>query len=222
VASVADGVTAVLDHLGVQGCLTLGWSGGGPHALATAALLPERVQACGVIAGVAPDQAEGLDFLAGMGELNVVEFTAARAGEGVLRPLLDEWAPGLRSADAAAIVAELASVLPAVDQALLTDDYGRSVAAAFHEALRDGVDGWVDDDLAFSRPWGFGLGAIAPPVSLWQGDADLMVPFAHGEWLAAHLPGARVHLLPGEGHLSIGVGRIEEILDDLLAAAAWA
>ncbi len=157
-----------------------------------------------------------------MGEVNIDEFTAAVAGEATLRPFLEEMAPALRAADPAAIVDELVSILPPVDLELLTEEYGASVAESFREALRAGVDGWLDDDLMFTRPWGFDLGGIAPPVSLWQGADDLMVPFAHGAWLAAHLPGARAHLLDGEGHLSIGVGQIGPILDDLLDSAATA
>jgi pimeloyl-ACP methyl ester carboxylesterase len=80
------------------------------------------------------------------------------------------------------------------------------------------VDGWLDDDLAFTRPWGFELDAITVPTYLWQGSEDLMVPFTHGEWLAARLPHAVVHLENGEGHLSIVVGALGRMLDELLAS----
>jgi pimeloyl-ACP methyl ester carboxylesterase len=81
------------------------------------------------------------------------------------------------------------------------------------------VEGWLDDDLMFTGHWGFRLDSIKVPVALWQGDADLMVPFAHGQWLAAHLPQAQAHLLDGEGHLSIKVEGPEGILADLLRLA---
>ena len=88
---------------------------------------------------------------------------------------------------------------------------------SFHEALRTGIDGWLDDDLAFVKPWGFDLDEISRPVTIWQGSADLMVPFSHGQWLAEHVPGARGHLQADEGHLSVGVGAIEAMLDELVA-----
>ena len=84
----------------------------------------------------------------------------------------------------------MATLLPDVDRALLTEDFGDALAANMHEGLRLGVDGWLDDDLAFTRPWGFDLGAITVPTAIWQGSEDLMVPFAHGVWLAEHVAGA--------------------------------
>jgi pimeloyl-ACP methyl ester carboxylesterase len=81
-------------------------------------------------------------------------------------------------------------------------------------ALSNGIDGWLDDDLAFVKPWGFDLDSIRVPVSIWQGAHDRMVPFSHGEWLAAHVPGARVHLYDDEGHISL-VQQLPRILDDL-------
>jgi pimeloyl-ACP methyl ester carboxylesterase len=78
------------------------------------------------------------------------------------------------------------------------------------------VDGWVDDDLAFTEPWGFSLDEISAPTFLWQGSADLMVPFAHGQWLAAHIRGVTPHLLAGEGHLSVTVGALGQMLDELV------
>ena len=91
------------------------------------------------------------------------------------------------------------------------------VARCLRRAAHDGIDGWVDDDLAFVVPWGFDLAAVARPVALWQGRHDAMVPFAHGEWLAGHLAGARPRLFDDEGHLSLVNGRLDDVLDDLLA-----
>ena len=79
------------------------------------------------------------------------------------------------------------------------------------------VDGWLDDDLAFVRPWGFAPSDVTVPTYLWQGSDDLMVPFAHGEWLAERIPGVTAHLEQGEGHLSIGLGAMERMFDELLA-----
>lgn len=218
VADFAVDAGAVLDHLGIDRAYAAGWSGGGPHVLSLGALLPERIRAVAAIAGVAPyvESTGSLDFLAGMGQDNVVEFGAAVEGEAAVRGYLEPMLATYQAIRAEQIVAELASLLPEVDRAHCTGELGEELAASFREAVRIGVDGWVDDDLAFVAPWGFDLDAIAVPVSLWQGSADLMVPFAHGRWLASALPQARTHLLEGDGHLSIGVGRAQEIVDGLL------
>jgi len=78
------------------------------------------------------------------------------------------------------------------------------------------VDGWIDDDLAFTREWGFDPPELTVPVSVWQGREDLMVPFHHAEWLVSNIPGAVPHLLEGEGHLSVLVGRFGAMVDELL------
>lgn len=224
VADVAADVAALLDHLGVERCATIGASGGGPHALATAALLPERVTGVVCVAGVGPWGEPDLDFLAGMGEDNVEEFGLALEGEDAVRPFMEGHAEGLRAATPQQVVDSMTSLLPEVDRAAILGAQGASLgedlAAGFAEALRPGVDGWVDDDLAFIRPWGFELADVRVPAYVWQGGADLMVPFAHGEWLAAHLPGSSVHLLPDEGHVSIALGHAETMLGQLAGTLA--
>ena len=217
VADVVDDTAAVLASLGVTECLVAGWSGGGPHALACAARLPQA-RAALVIAGVAPSVALDLDFLSGMGQDNIDEFGAAFDGEAALRRYLDAQRPALLATDAAGIVASIGSVLPDVDRAQLTDEFGADMAESFGDALQVSVDGWLDDDLAFVSDWGFSLDEITTPVIAWQGERDLMVPFAHGQWLASHVPGVTAHLLPGEGHLSITVGAIDRMLAELVAA----
>lgn len=218
VADVAGDLVAVLDHLGAERCVTLGWSGGGPHALAAAALLPGRVAAATSVAGIAPYGAPGLDFLAGMGQDNIDEFGAALAGEATLAPALAEAAAGMLGG-AAEVVEALSGLLPEVDRGALAGQGAEDLAAVMAEAVRTGADGWIDDDLAFVAPWGFDLADIGVPTFLWQGDEDLMVPFAHGRWLAEHVPGTVAHLQPGEGHISVFVSRVDEVLDELLAAA---
>ncbi len=212
-----DDVAAVLDQVGADTCLVAGWSGGGPHALAAGVLLPDRVRGVLCIAGAAPYDAEGLDFLAGMGEDNVEEFGAALKGEAPLRAWLENARPELVDVTAEDVVASLDTLLPPVDEAALTGEFADYLAAEFRQAVSVGVDGWLDDDLAFTRPWGFDLGALTVPTYVWQGSDDLMVPFAHGQWLADRIPGVTAHLEPGEGHLSIAVGALDRMLDELAA-----
>lgn len=219
VADVAVDTSAVLDALGIARCLVAGWSGGGPHALACAALLPDRVDAALVIAGVAPYPAEGLEWTAGMGDENIVEFGLAMQGEAALRPYVEAQAESLRQVTAQDIVPALLSVLSPVDQATLTTELGEDLAANFREAVRVGVDGWLDDDLAFVKPWEFSLPNIAAPILLWQGAQDRMVPFDHGKWLAARMPAAETRFLEDQGHLSIAVGRTYQMFEELAALA---
>lgn len=217
VVDVAADVEIVLDHLGAERAVVAGWSGGGPHALATSARLTDRVAATVLIASVAPCGDAGIPWdvwLLGMGDDNLDEFGCAARGEEPLRAYLDGQAADLREADPQQIMASMASLLPPVDRAALTDEFGDELAAAFHEGLRNGVDGWLDDDLAFVEDWGFDLDEVTVPTYVWQGSADLMVPFAHGQWLSERLPRAIPHLEVGEGHLSIAIDALDRMLDE--------
>jgi pimeloyl-ACP methyl ester carboxylesterase len=111
----------------------------------------------------------------------------------------------------------MSDLLSTVDRDWLIRGFPPFLTGSLRESVGNGVAGWRDDDLAFVRDWGFPLGAGPVPVAIWQGGQDRMVPYAHGEWLAANLPGSTAHLLPDEGHLSLVAGRYEEILDKLLA-----
>jgi len=221
VVDVVADTEAVLAALGAERCVVAGRSGGGPHALACAARLPQAASVL-VIAGVAPFEAEGLEFLAGMGQDNLDEFAAALEGEDALRRYLGAQQEQLREVTPDEIVGAMASLLPEVDRRVITDEFGEDLAAHFREAVRLGVDGWLDDDLAFVRPWGFTFDEIRVPVQIWQGSADLMVPYAHGQWLAAQVPNADVHLVEGQGHLSVANSDEETaaILDALTAPLA--
>lgn len=211
---VADSA-GILDALGADRCVVAGWSGGGPHALACGARLGDRVDAVLVMAGVGPFDAEDLDFLNGMGGGNIVEFGKAIEGEDALRPFLEEERAHLLAASPAELAHAMASILPPVDQALFSGELGEDLAANFREALRLGVDGWLDDDLAFARPWGFDLAAVAVPTYLWQGSEDLMVPFAHGQWLVRQIPDVTPHLEAGEGHISVVFGALDRMFAEL-------
>jgi pimeloyl-ACP methyl ester carboxylesterase len=212
VADAAGDVAAILDALGVERFATWGASGGGPHALACAALLADRCAVAVTIAGVAPRDAPGLDWPAGMGEDNVAEFAAAEAGEEALAAFLRPALPGLREIRTADLVGAMRSLLSEVDAAALTDALGDHVAGQFRHGLEPGAAGWIDDDLAFTRDWGFALDDVAAPVVVWQGEHDLMVPAAHGRWLGEHVPGAELRLSDADGHISLLETRMPAIL----------
>ena len=218
VADVVPDVLAVADALGYERFAVMGSSGGGPHALACGALAADRCVAVAVVSSVGPWAATGLDFLDGMGEGNEIEFGAALEGEEPLRELLVLWREEILAAGEQGTFASLQSVLSPPDQKVMTGDFARHMHESFSLALENGVDGWGDDDLAFTRPWGFDLARLAVPVFLWQGEQDLMVPPAHGRWLADAMPGCRARLLPDDGHLTILLNRPAEILADLAAA----
>jgi pimeloyl-ACP methyl ester carboxylesterase len=219
VADVVADTAALLDSLGAREYLAIGFSGGGPHSLACAALAPDRCLGAASVAGVAPFRAAGLDFVAGMAPENVAEFTAATRGPQVLTAFLEPAAAQMSAVTGEQVAAAFGGLISGADAAVITGEFAGSLAAALREALRNGIAGWRDDDLAFVRDWGFDPAVAAARVTLWQGDQDNMVPFAHGRWLAAHLPGARVHLEPGAGHLTMTVTMIDAILDDVLDLA---
>jgi pimeloyl-ACP methyl ester carboxylesterase len=211
VADAAADVEAICDRLGLDRILTHGSSGGGPHALACAALFGDRVAAAATLCSVGPFDADDLDFLAGMGEDNVRELGAALEGEDALAPLLERLSGGILAADPEELAGELASILSPPDVAVVNGGLATELLKSIREGIGASRVGWLDDDLAFVRSWGFELSSIAVPVALWQGRQDLMVPAAHGEWLAGHVPGVEAHLSDEDGHLSIEQRRIGDV-----------
>ncbi len=202
VAQAAADARAIASRLGIARFATWGYSGGGPHALACAALLPELVSSAAVVACPAPYGAEGLDYLQGMGEDNVREFGVALEGEAALRPLHVASVAAMRQpgADFAEL---MASILSPEDREVIRGALGGFLAGMMKDAFTAGADGWIDDDLAFVRPWGFELREISVPLQLWQGGQDLMVPREHGRWLAGVLPAVEVHQDPAWGHMTL-------------------
>lgn len=215
VADASQDVEAILDALGADRFITLGWSGGGPHALACAALLLERCMAAATIASVAPYGAAGLDWIAGMGQENVDEFGAALKGEEELTTFLETAGAGLRSITGTEVAGALGGLVSDVDRKALTGEFADVLAETFRRAVSTGIAGWRDDDLAFARPWGFDVQTIRMPVAIWQGRQDRMVPFDHGAWLAANVKGAESRMLEDDGHISL-LGHIDRILEDLV------
>jgi pimeloyl-ACP methyl ester carboxylesterase len=217
VADAAADAAAIADALGAHRFATWGISGGGPHALACAALLPDRVVGAASLAGVAPFDARGLNFFAGMGKENYVEFGAALQGRAAIEPLARDGAESLIDTTAEGLIEAMSTLVSPVDAAVLGDELGAHLAADMREVFRRGPDGWVDDDLAFVEPWGFDVESIRVPVLIWQGRQDLFVPASHGEWLAARIPGAEAHFTADDGHLSLMTERVAAVHEWLLA-----
>ncbi|MEJ7630843.1 MAG: alpha/beta hydrolase [Nocardioidaceae bacterium] len=218
VADVAPDIAALADSLGADRFLTWGASGGGPHALACAANLPDRVVAAASVASVAPYDAVGLDFLDGMGQDNLDEFGAAALGEQALRPYLSAQTAGLLAASPESLREAMDGLLSDVDRDALTGETAEFVHGSMTSGLRQSCDGWLDDDLAFVSAWGFDVDSIVVPVLVMQGEQDLMVPFAHGRWLAAAVLSATVRLMADEGHISLAA-KVPEVHDWLLSQA---
>jgi pimeloyl-ACP methyl ester carboxylesterase len=232
VADAATDVAAVADNLGIDRFAVLGRSGGGPHALACAALLPDRVACAAALVSLAPRYAEGLDWFEGMNEQNVQEYRAAwRAadaqgpvgcahiarrlarftglvrGQGFLQQLLHTQVaeadreiladPGIRK-----LLVD--NFRQAADERNLMVVPARAAEGAAGSADAAGrrpvLLGWLDDVLAFSKPWGIRLDDIESPVLLWHGEHDVVIPVSHSRWLAAALPRSTPVFEPGSGH----------------------
>jgi pimeloyl-ACP methyl ester carboxylesterase len=189
VASAAADAGAIVDALGVDRFAVMGHSGGGPHALACAALLGERVRAVVVGAGLAPYGAPGLDYFGGMAPAGVASLRAALEG------------PEAKERHEASAAEDDIGFIPA-DHAALAGEW-----AWFDDIVRRGLErglaGLADDDIAYVRPWGFNLDDVAAPTLLFHGRRDRMVPSAHAESLAALLPSAELWLRPQDGHISV-------------------
>jgi pimeloyl-ACP methyl ester carboxylesterase len=213
IATVAADVEAVADALELERFATWGISGGGPHALACAALLGSRLTAAASLAGVAPWGAEGLDWLAGMGEDNVKEFGLVLAGEDALRPAIERDRAELLEATADDLRQAFDTLLGDADRAALTGAFAGWQYDSMAHGIRDTGDGWIDDNLAFVASWGFDPAAIERPVLIVQGGDDRFVPKSHGEWLAAHVPGREAWLDDAHGHLTI----LEDLVPDVHA-----
>jgi pimeloyl-ACP methyl ester carboxylesterase len=196
VADCVGDVAAIADALGLDRFAVWGGSGGGPHALAVAALLDDRVTRAICDVGVAPFEALGDEWFTDMDAENVKEFGWALEGEDRLRTELEREDKQIRqtvAVDPSKLLDQFD--LPESDRAVLArEDFGEVLRETIVEQSRNGVWGWVDDDLAFIRPWGFDPATITVATQIRYGTSDVLVPPGHGEWIARTVPGAVVKL----------------------------
>jgi pimeloyl-ACP methyl ester carboxylesterase len=202
VVDVVDDARTVLDVVGWDRFAVWGGSGGAPHALAIAARLADRVTACASVVGLAPHDAAGLDWYAGMSAGNVEEFQAAAQGEQAYRPLVERLAAdAMASIEAGDIQVADHYQLPEADRRALAARHGEEgYLERMSLTYRHGVDGWLEDCIALTRPWGFKLPELTTPVSIWYGTADVLASRDHHEYLLSVIPGARRRELRG-GHV---------------------
>jgi pimeloyl-ACP methyl ester carboxylesterase len=215
--TIADEVTAVaaaLDDLGVEQFATWGASGGGPYALGCAALLGDRVVAVATVAGnPPPDDAKRGEY--------ADEVEALRHSPVNRRPLIEAYesdvAP-MRDWDLPTLLESWGGGFSPPDKQALEDGQtGEYMLRAIQEAIRPGVEGWLDDNLAYVSPWGFDVRDIHQPASVWHGDQDLMVPVEDSEALVAAIPHAEFTLVPDAGHPSLCFRHVEPLMDWIAA-----
>jgi pimeloyl-ACP methyl ester carboxylesterase len=215
VASGAQDVRAIAEALGHDRLGIWGISGGGPYALACAALLPDAAVAVAAVASLAPWGIEGFDYFAGTGESNVEAVKLFFSDPEASRLDMREGRDEILAATPEQFAQALESLLSPVDAEVLTGDLALWLTETHQVALTPGDQGWWDDGAAELTDWGFDLSDIRVPVKIWHGRQDRFVPLQHGQWLAASIPGAEVDLSDRDGHLTM-IGRIGEIHDWLL------
>jgi pimeloyl-ACP methyl ester carboxylesterase len=209
VADCAADVRTISEAVGFERCVMWGFSAGGPHALACAALLDDLVTAVATIGSLAP---LGFDHFAGQSDETRRDFElflsdrAAWEREGrdqrdqvlawSLQELAEQWSAGKSP----------------VDQTELRSEFGAWLHRAVQAGLAPGDEGWGEDDIAICRtPWGFDAASISCPVKIWHGLDDQFVPIEHGHWLAENIPGAEAELRDGDGHLNVAANHISEV-----------
>lgn len=203
VSNAAQDVKAIADHLGIERFAVWGFSGGGPHALACASILPKRVVAASSLASLAPFDAEGLDFYDGMGEYNIEDFKLLQSDEKQWEENNLKDVTGLLNAGQSQIPEMLGSLFSEVDRKSLTKTMLRYLVDGWRDGAINGIYGLKDDNISFVKNWGFSVEDIKVPMQIWQGEQDMFVPFSHGKWLAEKVPLNDTRLVKGQGHISM-------------------
>jgi pimeloyl-ACP methyl ester carboxylesterase len=211
VADCATDVRAIVDALGIERFAVWGISGGGPHALACASVLSDRVVAAATLASPAPFDADDLDWFAGAGQENIDDDRLTLSDPAAARAKMEDDRRGLLEATAAELVANHDTLFSPVDAAALTPELVEYFISRWQDGLTPGIEGWWDDSIAHLKPWGFSPEAIRAPILVCHGRQDRMVPFQHGQWLASHLPDAHARLSDADGHLTLLQHRVPAV-----------
>jgi pimeloyl-ACP methyl ester carboxylesterase len=214
VASDLADQNQLLEQFNIEKFVSVGWSGGGPHALCMSR--NPKCQGVITLAGVGEWGNSDLNFLDGMGPENHEEFGAALAGEASIEKWMQTNASAFKNVTGADLITSFGGLIGDADKKALTPNVAEEDAKSFRRALSVSYYGWLDDDLAFVQPFGFNLNEIKQPVLVWQGDDDFMVPRAHSQWLASKMPTAKLNFVPGHGHISLGESYRDEIIAQAL------
>ncbi len=211
-------VAALADFLSIKRFIALGYSGGGPFALACAARMPGRIAAVGIVSGVGPSEIGSV----GMHSSNRKKFNLAQRAPWLARLMLGVAFSSLRR-DPGRLEKQLKKIwqqMPAPDRQVLKDRrYSDGILAVTRDALMSSVAGWVNEEVLMALPWGFELGSVlCPNIFLWHGSLDRNVPLAMGKAVAARLAGCRPFFLENEGHLSLLYNHGSQIMDVLVRA----
>ncbi len=209
-------VERVLDHLGIERVSVFGWSGGGPHALALGARLPDRVARVAVLGSPAPGDVLSAEDLEGMAEINVESERMLRENPEEDRADCEAQAQAFLK-DPEAWLDRIRAAVDPVDAAVAAEEPQKArMVAQLRDAFQRGGEGWFEDDLQTIHPWGFAIEDVRVEVQLWHGELDRLVPVAQGRRVAGRLPRCEAFFLPGDGHIS-PIKRLPEIVSWLAA-----
>ena len=217
VADCAEDVRTIAAVLGIDRLAVWGICGGGPHALACAALLPDLVSAVGSLASVAPYGADGLDYFSGMGQENADETRLFLNDPAAARQKSHQDRDEMLATEPDELHEIMSTLLSPADRAALTLEIATELVSSSRLGLEPGDQGWWDDAVAHMGTWGFDFADIRVPVQLWHGAQDQFVPVQHGRWLAAHIPGVDAHITETDGHITLAANRVPELHDWLLS-----